>query len=221
MTDPVIDPLIDPPEAGASPSPADHQDGFTLIEMIVVVAIIALMSIFILPNVSSYFQLNLNSATRAMASTIKETFNQTALTSRVFRIAYDLKKNEYWVEGGTSSILLDTQATREKEERKKKLSTKIGDTVEASPFNLDKNVTRKKVGLPNGVTFEDIITEHDKDPIKDGVVYTHFFPQGITEQAIIHLQDQADHHISLVISPLIGRTELYNRYVTRGDVFGK
>jgi len=200
---------------------SSSQQGFTLIEMIVVVAIIALMSVFFLPNLSSYFQLNLNSATRTMASTIKETFNQTALTSRVFRLAYDLKKNEYWVEGGPGTILLDTSNTREKADRLKKLSTKIGVTVESSPFSMDKSVTRKKVALPNGVTFEDIITEHDKDPIKDGLVYTHFFPQGVTEQAIIHLQDQANHHLSLVISPLIGRTELYNRYVTGADVFGK
>ena len=197
-----------------------REDGFTLIEMIVVIAIIAIISVFAFPSLTSYFQLSLNGAAREVASTVKETFNQTSVTNRVFRIAYDLKKNEYWIEGGPEGVLLDTKVTKEKAERKKKFGFKQK-TEDQPTFAMDKAISKKKKSLPRGVVFEDIITQQSPDPIKEGMVYTHFFPQGITEQTIIHLQDTAKHHSSLVISPLIGRTDLYNHYIDGKDVFGK
>src|SRR5690349_12321582 len=48
--------------------------GFTLIELLVVLGIIVMISIMVMPNVSSYFQLSLNSASRGLGSTIKEAY---------------------------------------------------------------------------------------------------------------------------------------------------
>jgi hypothetical protein len=86
---------------------------------------------------------------------------------------------------------------------------------------MDKTITRKKMDLPRGVTFEDVLTEQSKDPIKEGTAYTHFFPQGMTEQTIVHLVDSSNHHVSLVIAPLVGKSDVYDRYVTSEEVFGK
>ena len=43
-----------------------------------------------------------------------------------------------------------------------------------SPFQMDKSVTRKKLSLPTGVTFEDIKTQQSEEPITEGKAYTHF-----------------------------------------------
>jgi prepilin-type N-terminal cleavage/methylation domain-containing protein len=67
--------------------------GFTLLELLVVVGLIALISALALPSLSSYFQVSLNSATRELASTFKEAYNSTVVTARVHRVAYDLKSN--------------------------------------------------------------------------------------------------------------------------------
>lgn len=72
-----------------------REDGFTLIELLVVLAIIVLISIMVIPNVSSYFQLSLNSATRDLASSIKEAYNSAVLTGKVHRMVYDLKNNTF------------------------------------------------------------------------------------------------------------------------------
>jgi prepilin-type N-terminal cleavage/methylation domain-containing protein len=72
--------------------------GFTLIELLVVVALIALISAMVMPSVSSYFQVSLNSATRDIASIVKESYNSTVLTGRVYRVVYDFKKAQYWSE---------------------------------------------------------------------------------------------------------------------------
>jgi prepilin-type N-terminal cleavage/methylation domain-containing protein len=196
--------------------------GFTLIELLVVVALIALISAMVMPSVSSYFQVSLNSATRDISSIVKESYNSTVLTGRVYRVVYDFKKAQYWSESGPPNVLLDTEASKKKaEDRARHSRPDEAAQDSSSSFSMDKTITRKKMDLPRGVTFEDVLTEQSKDPIKDGIAYTHFFPQGMTEQTIVHLVDSSNHHVSLVIAPLVGKSDVYDRYVTSEEVFGK
>ena len=205
-----------------SKSPRPHgrglplfEEGFTLIEMMVVVCIIVLISAMAMPSVSSYFQLSLNSATREMASAIKEAYNATAVTGKVHRIVYDFKNNSYWVESGPPDALLDTKESKEKEERKKRYMKTKEDTAQ---FKLETTITRKKKSLPRGVEFEDVITQQSPDPILTGEAYTHFFTNGLTEQTLVHLKDQSKHHVTLAIKPLIGMTDVYDRYVNAKEL---
>jgi len=197
-----------------------NDQGFTLIEMMVVLGIIVLISLVAMPTVGSYFQLSLNSATRDMAATIKEAYNSAVVTGKVHRMVYDIKEKKFWVESGPVDALLDTKETKEKEERRKKFA-KSSDAPPKSDFSLESSVTRKKLSLPPGVEYEDILTEQSPDPISSGIAYTHFFPHGLTERTIIHLQDQSKHHASLVITALLGMTDVFDRYVNGPDVFPK
>jgi hypothetical protein len=43
----------------------------------------------------------------------------------------------------------------------------------------------------------------------------------MTEPTIVHLVDSSNHHVSLVIAPLVGKSDVYDRYVTSEEVFGK
>ena len=194
--------------------------GFTLVELLVVVAIIGLITAFALPTVSSVFKMSLNKTAREVASIVKETYNSAVITGRVHRIAYDLEKGDYWVESGPNTVLLDTSESLEKEKRRKRFA-KESDQGPPSEFGLEKSVTRKKLSLPSGVKFEDVVTEQSFDPIVKGTAYTHFFPHGITEQTLIHLVDSENHHISLSVSMLVGQTKLIEGHATEEEIFGR
>ncbi len=206
-------------QARSAPGAPYGASGFTLIELLVVVALIALIGTFALPSVTNFFKLSLNSATREMASIVKETYNSTAMSGRVHRFVFDFNEQKYWVEAGPQTVLLDTAESREREERRKKFSKK--EEPKESEFQLAKGVTRSKKSLPRGVEFEDVITEQSPDPIKSGIVYSHFFPHGLTEQTIVHLKDTSDHHITLIISPILGRTRMIERYLPKEEAYAQ
>jgi type II secretory pathway pseudopilin PulG len=186
----------------------------------IVIALIGLISIFAIPTVSSYFRISLNTVARQIATVIKDAYNSTVVSGNVNRLVYDLEGHKYWVEQGPPTTMLDTAETKEKEERRKRFG---GEEAEKRPsgFGLNKIVTRKKISLPTGVMFEDVVTQQSKDPLINGTAYTHFFPHGIVERTIIHLKDSADHHFSLVISPITGRTELYENYIDAKKAFAQ
>ncbi len=202
----------------------ENRSGFTLIELMVVVALIALISVMALPSISSYFQVSLNSTTRELAATIREAYNSTLITGKLHRVAYDLKRGEYWVEIGPNTAVLETKESRERAERRKRLRFGEKSDEKKSDFSLDKTVTSKKKALPRGVSFEDVVTEQTREPQtaeSAGVAYTHIFPNGLTEQSIVHLTDSSKHHSSLSVTPLLGRSDVYDRYMKPEEVFGK
>jgi len=196
--------------------------GFSMVELLVVVALISLIGMFAIPGISNVFKVSLKSSTRDIATTIKETYNATVMTKRVHRLVYDIKANAYWVESGPSNILLETEESKEKFNRIRRFSNdaekeKEDKEKQDSAFSLAKNVTRKKIALPRGVEFEDVATEQSPEAITEEKAYTHFFPNGMIEQTVVHLKDNSNHRATLVIQPLVGRSTVYDRFVSREE----
>jgi general secretion pathway protein H len=50
-------------------------------------------------------------------------------------------------------------------------------------------------------------TQHQRDPVKHGLAYLYFFPQGFTERAQVYVQ-QGKNVWTLAVSPLTGRVKI-------------
>lgn len=72
--------------------------------------------------------------------------------------------------------------------------------------------------MPSGVVIDSIFTERS-GPLKEGVGFVYFFPNGYNEAAILYLKREAskDEPYSLVLQPTTGRVEVFKKKVTGFD----
>ena len=190
------------------------RSGFTLIEILVVVALIGLIMSIAVPNATLALKVNISNSTRELASTIRSTYDEAVLKGQVYRLAFDIEKREYWVEQGDKDFLLKTAEQQEAEDQR---LARLSDEERAKhkdPFVLARNVTKKKKSLPKGVHFKDIITAHTKDATTGGMVYAHVFPHGFVEKLVIHLKDDYERETTLLVNSVNGKSRMFERYVT-------
>ena len=75
-----------------------RQAGFTLLEIILVLAIFGAIVAVILPNVGLTIGSRMSMALRELAGTIRATYDNSILTGRTNRLVLNLRTSEYWVE---------------------------------------------------------------------------------------------------------------------------
>lgn len=198
-------------------SNVSSSQGFTLLELIVVIAILGFIAVIALPKASNILRMSLSSTTREISSAIKQTYNAAMMTKRAYRLVFDIDHREYWVEMGPATWVLETKESLERAERKKKWMSsdalKKSNAEAASAWQPATQVIRKKVSLPQGVEFEDIYTEQSPEAFTSGLAYCHFFPQGTIEKTLIHLKDNSSHFATLFVEPLVGRTRVFQRRI--------
>jgi len=175
-----------------------NRKGFTLLEILVVIALMALFVTFALPRFQTKLELDLKRQARMLSGTIQFLYNQAALKNKTYRLRYRLEgdRHSYWVESSSEKIMLGAQ----KEEPRQK---------QASPFAMDKNLLKKPVKLEKNLKFKDILTESQPLPITHGDAYTHFFPHGYAEQTRIRIENKKGQIYTIVVQPLTGGARIY------------
>jgi general secretion pathway protein H len=167
--------------------------GFTLLEIMVVIAIIGAIIAIAVPKFGSVFETNIKGAMRRFAGTVMFCFHESVIKQSVLRLNMDPVLGEYW-----PTILISSGTVGE--------FTDLGGSVV------------KKAQLPAGIRFVDIVTPHDTFKKMDEPAFITFFPTGYAERALIHLADTTGHGYSLIVQPLTGEVEILDGYVDLVDV---
>ena len=197
-----------------------NERGFSLIELLIVVAILGLVGMIAIPSISNTFRFSVQSSAREIATLIKDASNSAQISGRVHRLVYDLKNEQYWVESSTENTLLKSDESREKEKETHSFFSKKDENEDKTGgFHQENSLTKKKRTLAVGVKFKDVFTEQSNEPITDGLAYTHIFPQGMSEKTLVHLVDTGKNEVSLVVSNLLGRCYVEGRSIEAKEVF--
>lgn len=183
-------------------------EGFTLLEVLVTIGLIAIISAIVIPDIGQIFRESLEAYARKSANLYREARDHALLTSRVVRVRIDLDEQKYWVEEADGSFLLPTEKMIE--ERKEKLE-RLSEEEKlkfADPFRMVKSITSRKTPVPDGIRVAGMLTPRSSQLIEEGIGDFYYFPHGAAENAVIHIENLEGEKRSLVIQPITGKTKV-------------
>ncbi len=193
-------------------------EGFTLLELSVVIFIIALASAIVMPSLMSVMDVRIRKASRRMASTFRYLYGLSVTKKMTLRLYIDMEKGEYWatrkMEEETSAFVKEegeeeesqySKRRREREEkremeRKEREGEKIDEEEHKYEELIDNLAKRRK--LPEGVSFEDVML--GEEIFKKGKVFISIYPDGSLDEAIIHLTNEDEDHYTLIPDTFTG-----------------
>ena len=205
--------------------------GLTLIELVIVVALMAVIVTIVTPSVINIIGANLRSTASEVAGAIRFTYDLAARKNVPFRLVFDLDEKAYWVESASEKYLLDKEKTEVSEGR---LDEDSQSESERSRRFIDRSYIEggemwqpkgkpafsafagrytKKKPLPEDIVFQDVWVSHQEDRVTAGQAYLYCFPTGMTERAVIHIGDDAEDSYTLVVEALTGVVKIYPEYL--------
>jgi general secretion pathway protein H len=159
--------------------------GFTLIELSVVIFILAAFFLIAIPKFKDITEVNIKSASRRLSGTIRYLYNEAVFKKKVYKLAFDIDRNEYWVE-----------------------------VLDGDEFTVLTDPSLKPRKLPDGVYFKDIQTQRSFGKTLEGKEeFILFMPTGFVEYAVIHLEAENGVYYTIATKPYTGGTVVYDEYV--------
>lgn len=163
-------------------------NGFTLIELIVVISLISIMLFFFIPGFNNaVLPDNKKEAARLIISTVKELRHRSIRTQKLFFLNISLDTNRIWV----SNESMDREEFYNAEEK---------------GYQLSDNVEVLDLEYP------------EKGKISSGVADICFYKNGYSDKVFIHIEDNDNNRISLLIEPFLSKVKLYDEYVGFEDL---
>ncbi|MFC1855923.1 Tfp pilus assembly protein FimT/FimU [Thermodesulfobacteriota bacterium] len=166
-------------------------DGFTLIELVIVLMVISISLVYVMPKIESGTGMSLDKSVRNLRSAIIYVRNEAIFRKKKLRIKYNFDENTYSI----------------KEIARKRFEYSQED------YEENELATMK---LEDGISFLDIKTAYG-GKVSYGNTYTHFFSNGMVEKTVIYLKDENEKIRTLDVSVLSGEVDTYNEYYEESD----
>jgi general secretion pathway protein H len=194
--------------------------GFTLIEIMVVLAIIGAIMVSIAPRLVDR-KSKMKESVRKLATLTREIHNAARLYNSTYRIVIKMdekKGHSYSIESAPGNVTLLSSAQEEEMQKMISSDQEKAKSKSKHQFAEDSRILKKPVELPNGFYFGEIEYGNRSEGISEGVAYIHFFPQGLTEEAVIHLTDRKTLNWTIALHPITGRADLYEKKLGLKDL---
>ncbi len=201
----------------------DGHDGFTLIELMVVVAIIAGIAVMSMPYMNNRSP-GTKKFLREFTVLSRELHTRAKLNGVIYRLVIDMGTpgdgktrpvHQYWVEAGNGKFVMSEKDEEEAMDRTKE--TDKAKQADPKGFTVDTSVT-KPHELPFDLIFERVELTRVKNPITQGRAFIHYLPQGLVDEAAIHIKGDRGQTWTVSIHPLTGKAELISKSVSLKDM---
>jgi len=198
-----------------------HADerGFTLVELMITITVIAVLSAAVMPALNSLSGANAKQAAGELAGSLRFLFDTAALRHTTCRMALDLDARAWSVECAPGAVAVAKDAEKAAEEEKD-LADRLSDEKDAerrrllakTRFGAFSDRLLPKRELPGKTHFGEVRVEGRRDPVAKGTAYVHFFASGQAQRALIPVID-GDTRYTVVVEPFTGRARVVNGVV--------
>ena len=190
-------------------------------EIMIVVAILAALMTVVLPRVGNQNN-QLKEVIRRFTVITRELRHRARLENATFRLVIDMKggwekgevAHQYWIEKTAKKVVLPGPDDEDEEPEE----DEEGNPIDPDGFAVDGQILKKKMTLPKPLWFESVELASQKDPTESGVAYIHFFPQGLVDEAAVHIRMSETSRWTLAIHPLTGKSEIITEYLELKDI---
>ncbi len=200
--------------------------GFTLIELIAVVAILGLIYALAIPKFGNMAGMTLRSVARRTAGLISYTYSMAVSQNKRLRLVFnygekqDSIKIEEWVEKSPAEMLGKDEDFNEEEltisEKEELEKAPKGEFVEVSQdfakeFSLPVYVKIKGLYLYR----EEKTYDRDFRPTEDEQTASAivFLPTGFADESIVYISDKKERVYSIKVNPITGKPTVFDEYV--------
>ncbi len=208
-----------------SPHPHRLNGGFTLIEVMLVVAIIAVVVSGATFGVGALTRTRLRSASVRVMSAAQYAYSRSITHGTTTRLQFDFEKDTMAVEETEAPVTIANYEQLEsdtggavdpwelaRQRIEKPLDREPPPLSAFSPITtLDGKPIKRYQPQPigDGIEIHALVTPRDLQPRTDGEGGVYFFPGGVTEHTVIQLKDGSDTIYSIEIHPLTGDARIY------------
>ena len=196
-------------------------------EVMVVIAIIAGAIALVLPRIANPNN-KIQSTLRELVNLNRELHTRAKLQGKTYRLVFQMKSDEpgkenqgvgYYIESSSNQVLLMKDEDEKEFMKRQERNAKDKAAAHADPygFSPDTSILKKPKTFPEGLQIVGVEVKRSKDMITKGRAAIHFFPQGMSEEAIVHFKAK-DQEWSLIVDPMLGKAAMVGRKVTLKDI---
>lgn len=200
-----------------------NNGGFTLIELIVVIVILAVLLGFTSSYINATFAVKNKQAARNLAQEIKKTYYLALVQAKTYRLVIDFEQNEYWVEqcmlkqnqltapldpkldSADQTDAKDTNQRDDQQDDQQDDQAKLYQGYECSQTSVE------KISLDDNLVFVAVINPLNEEIFEDDQFWLYFFPHGFNDSYQILIGPEKDiqkEHFVLSLGPFLGKVEI-------------
>ncbi|MGF1465221.1 MAG: Tfp pilus assembly protein FimT/FimU [Sandaracinaceae bacterium] len=215
-----------PPTPPTSGRPRRRRAGLTLIEILIVIAIVAVAATGVSYGLAAVDRTHLKSACMTVAAAARFAYNRSVAQGTTVRLSFDLDEDRMVFEEAHGRITLARAGSRRYDNAvesggeaagvdpwaaaQARLEETLQPSFGSSPFSPIPGRRYQARQLARGAQISRLEVPHEPEPRTAGRGAIHFFPTGRTEHAVLWITDSSDRIFSVELHPLTGRTRVYN-----------
>ena len=161
---------------------ASHNDGYTLIELVVVMALISIMFFFAMPRFrDNVLTDQVRKTSRWVITQTRHLKQQSIREKKDYILHVDMDANKFWI----SNPDMEEEALEKAEDK---------------AFQLPENVEIMDVEYPG------------RGKISSGQADIYFYAKGYSDKALIHMQQDSERQVSFLIEPFLPQIKYLEDY---------